>query len=212
MSLKFIIIDDHSVVRKGLSQILRDEFLAAEITEFSSAEEYSKSGRSLKPDLLISDISLPGRSGLDLLKQLTVEIPEIPILILSMHPEQQYAMRAIKSGAKGYLTKESAAEELVIAVRRILEGKKFISASLAELFMDTMGTGGKENQLPHEKLSDREFEVLKLIASGKTVSQIAEILVLGVPTISTYRTRILEKLQVKNNAELTLYAINNKLV
>lgn len=210
MSLTFVIVDDHSVVRRGLIQILKDEFMTVEVLEFGSAEDFLKARNKINPDLLISDISLPGRSGLDLLKQISVDSPDIPVLILSMHPEQQYALRAMKAGAKGYLTKESAAEELVIAVRKILDGKKFISASLAELVMDNLGQ--KEHQLPHELLSDREFEVLKLIATGKTVSEIAGILKLGVPTISTYRSRILEKLQVKNNAELTVYAINNQLV
>ena len=210
MGLSFVVIDDHAVVRKGIIQILREEFIAAEIIELGSVEEYLKISKQSKPDLIISDISLPGRSGLDLLKQFQTEHPEIPFLMLSMHPEQQYALRAIKSGAKGYLTKETAAEELVIAVKKILSGKKFISASFAELFLESFTSN--EKQLPHESLSDREFEVVKLIATGKTVSEIAAILVLSVATVSTYRTRILEKLKVKNNAEIALYAINNQLV
>ena len=210
MELKIVITDDHAIVRKGLRQILADELLKAEISEAGSAEDLLEMLRTKKFDLVISDISMPGRSGIDLLKQLQIDYPELPVLILSMHPEAQYALRAIKSGAMGYLTKDCASDELVKAVRQILNGRKYISPSFAELLADN--ASGHVQQTPHETLSDREFEVFKLIASGKGLSDIADMLSVSVNTVSTYRSRIMEKMKLHTNADITVYAKDNKLI
>lgn len=205
-----LIADDHSVVRRGLKQILLDEFPDANIEEVSNGKEVMQSVRETTWDIVISDLSMPEKSGLEVLKMIKEEFPKLPVLILSMHPEDQYALRAIKAGAAGYLTKESAAEELVIAVKQILNGKKYITSSIAEKLAEVVGKNNSD--VLHASLSDREFDVLKFIASGKTVSEIADLLYLSVPTISTYRTRILLKMSMHTNAELTHYAIQNKLV
>ncbi len=205
-----LIADDHIVVRKGLKQILLEEFVDAHIEEASNGTELLKKIATEKWDIVISDLSMPGQSGLEILKQVKQDFPKLPFLILSMHPEDQYAIRVLKAGASGYLTKESAPDELVKAVRHILNGRKYITESIAEKL--AAGINLDNNESLHAALSDREFAVLKLIASGKTVSEVAEILSLSVPTISTYRARILEKMNMKTNAELTHYAIENKLV
>ncbi len=210
MKTQIIIADDHAVVRKGLKQILLDEMLDAQISEATSAEQLLEIMRQQKFDLVISDISMPGRSGIDLLKQLHIDYPSLPVLILSMHPEAQYAMRALKAGAAGYLTKDTASEELVKAVRQILNGRKYISPSLAELLAENVG--GNINETSHDILSDREFEVMKLIATGKSISEIAEMLSISINTVSTYRSRVLEKMKLQTNADLTLYAVEHKLI
>lgn len=207
---KFLIADDHSLIRKGLSTLLREEFPGAEVSEVTDTFALIKEAVVQKWDLIISDISMPGRNILETLKQLKKMLPATPVLILSVHPEDQYVVRALKAGASGYLNKESHPEELLKAVRQLLQGKKYISAEGAEKLAASFGDD--PNQLPHEKLSEREFDVLKRIASGKTVSEIAASLSLSVNTISTYRSRILEKMSMGNNAELTLYAVENKLV
>jgi two-component system invasion response regulator UvrY len=208
--IQILIADDHIVVRRGLKQILTEEFSDAHIEEASNGNELLKKIPSEKWDIVISDLSMPGRSGLEVLKQVKQEFPKLPVLILSMHPEDQYAIRVLKAGASGYLTKESAPDELVKAVRHILNGRKYITEGIAEKLAS--GINLENNETLHSSLSDREFSVLKLLASGKTVSEVAEVLSLSVPTISTYRARILEKLNMKTNAELTYYAIENKLV
>ena len=210
MKLQIIIADDHAVVRKGLKQILLDELIDAQISEATSAENLLEVMRQQKFDLAISDISMPGRSGIDLLKQLRINYPTLPVLILSMHPEAQYAMRAIKAGAAGYLTKDTASEELVKAVQQILNGRKYISPSLAELLAENLG--GTATDTLHETLSDREFEVMKLIAAGKSISEIAETHSISINTVSTYRSRVLEKMKLQTNADLTLYAVEHKLI
>jgi two-component system invasion response regulator UvrY len=207
---KFLIADDHSLIRKGLSTLLREEFPGAQVSEVTDSFALIKEAVVQKWDLIISDISMPGRNILETLKQLKKILPATPVLILSVHPEDQYVVRALKAGASGYLNKESHPEELLKAVRQLLQGKKYISAEGAEKLAASFGND--PNQLPHEKLSEREFDVLKRIASGKTVSEIAASLSLSVNTISTYRSRILEKMGMGNNAELTLYAVENKLV
>ena len=207
---KIIIADDHTIVRKGLMQILVDGIPDIQITEVSDGNQLIKEVRKQKFDIIISDLSMPGRNGMEALKQLKEEFPKLPVLILSMHPEDQYALRVIKAGAAGYLTKDSDPDEMIKAVTQILSGRKYITASLAERLAENVGID-KSGDL-HESLSDREFDVMKLIASGKTVSEIAEILSLSVTTISTYRARILEKTNMKTNAEITHYAIENKLV
>lgn len=161
-------------------------------------------------DIIILDIAMPGRSGLDVLREIRRKHPELPVLVLSMHSEDQFAVRAIKAGANGYISKDNAAAEVVRAIRKILTGKKYVSAKLAEILADSLNAAAVRP--PHEALSDREFQVLCQLASGKTVSQIASEITLSVKTVSTYRARILEKMNMRNNAELTRYAIQNSLV
>ncbi|HEY8968145.1 MAG TPA: response regulator transcription factor [Puia sp.] len=208
--LRILIADDHTVVRRGLKQILTEEFRSADIEDVADAEELLKKVLKESWDVVISDISMPGRSGLEILQQIKQHYPRLPVLILSIHPEDQYALRVLKAGASGYLNKDSAPEELVKAVHQVLLGKKYITTSVAER-LATMLDEGME-KMPHENLSDREFEVLKLLAAGNAVSDIAEKLSLSATTISTYRARIMTKMNCKNNADLTLYAINHKLM
>jgi two-component system invasion response regulator UvrY len=208
--LKILIADDHTVVRKGLRQILLEEFLSAEIDEAADAEELMKKVMKKEWDIVVSDISMPGRSGLEVLQQIKQHYPRLPVLILSIHPEDQYAVRVLKAGASGYLNKDSAPDELVKAVRQVLLGKKYITTSTAERLASLLDQD--PGKLPHENLSDREFEVLRLLAAGSPVSEIAEKLSLSVTTVSTYRARILAKMNLKSNADLTLYAIRNNLL
>jgi two-component system invasion response regulator UvrY len=208
--INILIADDHTIVRKGLKQILAETPDMVVADEASNGYEVLEKVRKNNFDVLLLDISMPGKSGLDILKELKAEKPKLPVLVLSMYPEEQYAIRVLRAGASGYLTKESAPDELVVAMRKVAQGKKYVSPSLAEklafdLEMDT-------TKPPHEMLSDREYQFLCMIASGKTVGEIAENLLLSAKTISTYRARILEKMKMKNNAELTHYAIQNRLV
>jgi len=207
--MKVLIADDHAIVRKGLGQLLLDEYPASLITEVTNSQEVFEKTAKETWDLILLDISMPGRNGIDTLKQLRSIGVKTPILILSMHPEDQYAVRVLKAGASGYINKESAPEELLLAVQRVLSGRKYITAEIAEKLAQSLGD---EKKQPHELLSDRELHVLQRIAAGKTVSEIAEELSLSVNTISTYRTRILDKLSLKNSAELTRFAIDNGLV
>lgn len=205
-----LICDDHPAIRRGIRQILESEFSGSEISEASSAAEVFKKIAEKKWDILIQDVDMPGRNGLDVLKQLKDEGIKIPVLVFSMHPEELIAIRAIKLGASGYLSKDTAGEELVKAINHIMRGKKYITPSLAEQLASQMEN--PDNKAPHELLSEREYQTLLLIAKGKTISKIAEELSLGVPTISTYRSRILEKTGMKTSAELATYAIRNNLV
>jgi two-component system invasion response regulator UvrY len=207
--MRILIADDHTIIRKGLTQILLEEFPDAKIVEVADGSELVKQARSGKWDIIISDLSMPGRNGLETLKQIKEEFPKQSVLILSMHPEDQYAIRVLRAGAAGYLNKEGAPEELIKAVRQILEGRRYISAAVAEKLAEDLNQDS--TKALHETLSDREFHVLRLISSGKTVSEIADILSLSVATVSTYRARILMKMNMKTNAELTHYAIENKL-
>ncbi len=210
--IKVLIADDHSVVRSGIKQILSDENDMHVAGEACNSQEVIEKISKEKYDVLVLDITMPGKSGLEVLTDVKRICSDLPILILSMHPEEQFAVRALRSGASGYLTKESAPEELVIAIRKIYGGGKYVSASLAEVLAFDLEERGKGRIIPHENLSDREFQVLCLIASGKSVKEISEELFLSVKTISTYRTRILEKMKMKSNSELTYYAIQNKLI
>ncbi|SRR5258706_265345 len=208
--MKFLIADDHAIVRKGLIQLLREEFTMTEIAEATNGNAVLEEVRKQFWDAILLDISMPGRNGIEILRQLRKNGIKTPILVISMYPDVQYAIRALKAGASGFLSKESANEELLSAVHKILSGRKYISSAIADRLAETVGELG---EIPsHELLSDREMQVLQLIASGKTVSQIAGEISLSVNTISTYRTRILEKISLHNNAELTRYALNHHLV
>jgi DNA-binding NarL/FixJ family response regulator len=207
---RVLIVDDHEVVRDGLKRILGEHFGPAVFGEASNAHEAFKLARERDWDVVVLDLSLGGRSGLEVLKELKHLRPKLPVLILTMHSEEQYARRAFRAGASGYVTKDIAREELVKAINKVIEGGRYVSLALAERLVVDIGRG--TDRPPHEALSDREFEVMRLIASGKTVGEIAEILSLSNKTISTYRARLLEKLAMKTNAELTHYAIQNKLV
>lgn len=208
--INVMIVDDHLIVREGLKQIITESSDIRVVDEASNGTEALAKVKHAECDVLLLDISMPGRSGLEILKDLKHEAPSLSVLILTMHPEEQYAVRVLKAGASGYLTKESAPDELIEAIRKVSKGGKYISPTLAEkLAFDLEIDTGRP---PHETLSDREFQVLCLIASGKTVTEIADEMVLSVKTISTYRSRILEKMRMKTNAELTYYSIKNQLV
>lgn len=208
--IRVLIADDHTVVRRGLKQIVGEEGDMTVTGEACDSQELVTLVRKQPCDVVVLDISMPGRSGLDVLKDVKHERPELPVLILSVHPEDQYAVRTLKLGASGYLTKDSAPEELVQAIRKVLMGGKYVTPSLAErLASDLASDSGRPL---HETLSDREHQVLCMLASGKSVKEIADELALSVKTVSTYRSRILEKMNMRNNAELTHYAIASRLV
>ena len=210
MRIRILLADDHAVVRQGVKQILVEAFSDGVFGEAQNVPELLDLVRKEKWDIVVLDLTLPGEGGLDALKQIKHDQPQLPVLILSMHPENQYAVRTIKAGAAGYLTKESAPGELVSAIRKIREGGKYISDSLAEKL--ALHVFADDDRLPHEKLSDREYQIMCMIASGKEVKQIADELSLSVKTVSTYRARLMEKMSMQTNAELTFYAISNKLV
>jgi DNA-binding NarL/FixJ family response regulator len=207
---KILVVDDHAVVRQGVKQILNEQFQGAVIGEARNAEEMIDRIRKFTWDIVVLDVGMPGKSGLDALKDLKQVCPKLPVLVLSAYPEDQLARRMLKAGAAGYLTKDSAPSELVQALRKILAGGKFVSASMAELLVANLNDQA-ERPL-HELLSDREYQVMCLIAVGKSLKEIADDLCVGISTINTYRARILEKMQMKNNTELTHYALQNRLV
>jgi two-component system, NarL family, invasion response regulator UvrY len=208
--LRILIADDHEVVRKGLKQILQDHFTGAFIEEVEDAEALIKQVMANTWDVVISDVNMPGRSGLDALKEIRATYSSLPVLILSIYPEEHYAMRVLKAGASGYLCKNSASDELVKAVQKVLLGKKYFSQYVMEQLANNIDTDFTKSA--YENLSNREFDVMKLLASGKSVSHIAEKLSLSVTTISTYRTRIMTKTGLNSNSELTKYAIENQLL
>jgi two-component system invasion response regulator UvrY len=208
--IKILIADDHAIIRRGLCHIVASEPDMDVCGEAENAQQTVEALRNQRCDVVVLDINMPGRSGLDVLKQIRLEHPRIPVLVLSVHPEEQYGVRVLKSGAAGYLTKESAPEQLVQAIRRVYRGGKYVSEKLAETLVVELGHEG--GQTPHAGLSDREYEVMVMIASGKTVGEIAGVLSLSVKTISTYRARVLSKMNMKNNAELTYYVIQNGLL
>ena len=209
--MKILIADDHAIVRKGLKQLLLEEYPSAKKEEVADGESLIAKVINEKWGVVICDLDMPGRSGLDIMRQIKEIAPKLPVLIVSIYPEDQYAVRVLKAGAAGYVSKDAATEELAEAVRRVLQGRKYISPSMAEIIAEDMG-GPNSDKAPHEFLSDREFEVFKLIASGKSVSEIAEKLSLSSATVSTHRARILIKMNMKTNPELTRYALDNKLI
>jgi two-component system invasion response regulator UvrY len=208
--IKILIADDHTIVREGLKQIVANIPDIVVADEASSGHEVLANALKNDYDVIVLDIMMPGISGLDVLKQIKIYKPELPILILSMYPERQFAIRFIRAGAAGYLTKESASEELIEAIRMVSSGKKYITKTVAERLASELQTG--KDKPPHEMLSDREYQVMCMIASGKTVRQIAEQLFLSEYTVRTYRSRILEKMRMKIDTELTQYAIKNNLI
>jgi len=208
--IKALIADDHAVVRQGLRQILQETSDMQVTGEAATGPEALDRARGDSYDVVVLDITMPGRSGFEVLKELRIDRPELPVLVLSMHAEEQFAVRLLKAGAAGYLNKESAPEELVKAIRKVVAGGRYVSPTLAEKLAFEIDAGS--DKLAHETLSDREFQVMRMMASGKTVKEIAAELSLSVKTISTYRARILAKMNLHTNAELIHYAITNQLV
>jgi two-component system, NarL family, invasion response regulator UvrY len=208
--IKVIVVDDHAVVREGLKRIISENMGMTVTGEAGDGNEALRVIQTAPCDVVLLDITMPEKNGLDVLKQLHADKPRLPVLVLSMHAEDQYAIRMLRAGAAGYLTKESAPAKLVQAIRKVVRGGKYVSTTLAEKLAVDLDDNSKKT--PHELLSDREYQVLCMIASGKTVTEAANDLALSVKTISTYRVRILEKLKMKHNADLTRYAIKQGLV
>jgi two-component system invasion response regulator UvrY len=208
--IKILFVDDHALLRAGIKLLLAD------VADIEIAGEAATVGEAIQKlhggtwDLVLLDISLPGRSGLDLLKQVKARTPDLPVLILSMYPEEQYAIRVLRAGASGYLTKESAPGQLVAAIRKVAQGGRYVSPTVAERLVDELG--GDRSKAPHETLSDREFEVFRFLASGRTVGQIASAVNLSVKTVSTHRRHVLNKMRMSNNADLTQYAVRHGLL
>jgi DNA-binding NarL/FixJ family response regulator len=209
-TIRVFIADDHAIVREGLKQILAEQRDIVVAGEAENGLDAIKLFRKSRCHVMLLDISMPDRNGIEVLKQIKQERPELAVLMLSMHREDQYAIRALKAGAAGYLTKQSAPKELVTAIRQVAGGQKYVSATLAQALASQVGAD--HDAPPHESLSDREFQTLTMIASGKTVSEIARELSLSVKTVSEYRARLLTKMNLKTSAELTHYAIRNQLV
>lgn len=208
--IRILVVDDHAIVRMGLRQLVSETDDMVVIGEAADGHQALELARSVTWDVMLLDLAMPGRGGIDALRQVKREFPLLPVLILSIYPEDQYAIRAIKDGASGYLTKDSAPEELLAAIRTLAEGRKHIGAKLAEKLADYLES--EDSQRRHEQLSDREFQVMVMLASGKAVSEIANELALSVKTISTHRTRLLRKMGLSTNAEITYYAVKSGLV
>ncbi len=208
--IRILIADDHAIVRRGLKQLLLEQYPTAEIGETNDAEDLIAKVMEQDWDVVICDMSMPGRSGLDALQQIREIAPRLPVLIMSMYPEDQYALRVLKAGGSGYLGKETIHDDLVRAIEMVRMGRKFITPSIAEKLANALDTD--QNRPLHEDLSNREFDVFKLLAMGKSISDIASQLSLSTTTVSTYRARILVKMNMRSNAELTRYALENNLV
>jgi DNA-binding NarL/FixJ family response regulator len=208
--MKVLITDDHPIVRQGLKQLLKETFEAIVVDEAGNGTEALDKIKTDKYDIVLLDIAMPGMNGLEVLKEIQKFNKTLPVLIISIYPEDQYALRCLKAGASGYLTKDTASDELTLAVERILSGKKYVSPNLADKLARHLNEGTPK--LPHELLSDREDQVMRYIASGKTAAEIAAELNLSVKTINTYRNRIIKKMQIKNSAELIRYAVQNQLL
>ena len=209
MTIRVIVADDHPILRAGLVSVLDASTDLRVVAEAGNGAEVARAIREVAFDVLLLDVSMPGKSGLDLLRQIRKDYPRLPILIVSSHPEDQYALRAIKAGASGYVTKMSAPADLVTAVRTVSNGRKFITPALAELLADHIER--PDHATPHESLSDREFQTLKMIGAGHSLTEIAEVLCISVKTVSVYRSRVLEKMHLKNNVELTRYVLEHGL-
>lgn len=209
--MHILIADDHAIVRKGIRQLLLEEYPSAIIEETGDGNSLVAKASAEKWDVVICDLDLPGRSGLDAMLQIKEIAPKLPVLIMSIYPEEQYAKRLLKAGAAGYVSKDAATEELAKAVRMVLQGRKYVSPAVAELIAADMGPRSAD-KAPHESLSNREFEIFTLIASGRSVSEIADKLSLSTTTVSTHRARILAKMNMRTNSELIRYALDNKLI
>lgn len=209
MTIRVIVADDHPILRAGLVSVLNASSDLRVVGEAGNGAEVLRAIRDIAFDVLLLDVSMPGKSGLDLMRQIRKDNPRLPILIVSSHPEDQYALRAIKAGASGYVTKMSAPADLVTAVRTVSNGRKFITPALAELLADHVER--PDDGTPHESLSDREFQTLKMIAAGHSLTHIAEVLCISVKTVSVYRSRVLEKMRMKGNVELTRYVVEHGL-
>lgn len=208
--IRILLVDDHAVVRQGLKQVVAESLPDATFGDAANGEEALRMARTANWDIVVLDISLPGKNGLEVLKELRAAQPELPVLVLSMHPEEQFAVRVLRAGAAGYLTKRTATKDLVTAVRKVLAGGRYVSASLAERLAARVQAGSA--QAPHETLSDREYQVFRMLAMGKTVKQIGKELDLSPQTVSTHRTHILEKMGMQSNAELIQYAMQNQIL
>ena len=208
--MNILIADDHEVVRQGLERIFQKEFPGAHIESVADGQDIVKKVLQSEWDLVISDLSMPTKTGLEALEDIKKHYPKLPVLILTMHPEEQYAIRAMKAGASGYLSKSMDAAELITAARRALMGRKYITPSLAERLSELVG--GQDAELPHQLLSNREFEVMKLLAKGLSLIEIGQRLAVTPTTVSTYRSRILHKMNLTNNSELTRYAVVHQLI
>lgn len=209
--ITILIADDHSLIREGFKKILSREDDLSVVGEAGNAADIMEFLRKNLCDIIVLDISMPGKTGLDILSDIRIQFPNVKVLILSMHSEERYALRALKGGALGYLSKDSAPGELITAIRKIHDGRMYVSEAVAEQLAYNIG-GNKREKLPHEDLSDREFQVMQMLAGGRSISDISERLSISNSTVSTYRQRILEKLNLKNTSELIHYAINNKLI
>ena|ERR1700748_1659041 len=209
--MRILIADDHAIVRKGIRQLLLEEYPSAMIEETGDGNSLVAKTSTKEWDVVICDLDLPGRSGLDAMLQIKEIAPKLPVLIMSIYPEEQYAKRLLKAGAAGYVSKDAATEELAKAVRMVLQGRKYVSPAVAELIAEDMGRDSAD-KAPHEALSNREFEIFLMIASGRSVSEIADKLSLSTTTVSTHRARILAKMSMRTNSELIRYALDNKLI
>ena len=208
--IKVLVVDDHALIRKGLKQILDDTEDLRVTGEAETGMQGIRMAQKNAYDLVLLDINMPDKYGMDILKQLKLNQPQLPVLILSMHPEDQYAMRSLKAGAAGYMNKQSAPSQLVTAIRQVAGGRKYISGELAQQLANDLTQGRQE--LPHKTLSNREYQTLCLMASGKSLSEMADIMSLSAKTVSVYRARLLEKMKLKNNAEAIRYAIDHHLI
>jgi two-component system invasion response regulator UvrY len=208
--IKILVADDHAVVREGIKHICSEFPQAISVSEASKGAEVMEEIRKKDYDLVLLDIAMPGKDGLEILKEIKIEKPKLPVLMLSMFPEEQFALRAFKSGASGYLTKEGMPNELLKAIQKVLRGGKYLSESFSDEIL--MAMGRDTEKMPHETLSDREYQVMLMIAAGKTRKEISDKLFLSVKTVSTYRTRILDKMGLKTNADITNYVIKHNLM
>ena len=208
--IRILIVDDHVMFREGLKQILAKRSQMSVVGEAGSLNEAMEKIKESEPDVVLLDISLPGRNGLELLGEIKKQKPNVAVLVLSMHPEEQYAIRMMKAGALGYVTKESAPDELIAAIQKVAAGGRYISAKLAEEM--AVALDDNSAKLPHQLLSNREYQVMRMLASGKSLKEIADELMISEKTVTTYRARIMEKMKLKNNVELTIYAMEHKLL